>query len=480
MVSPSDISITTMTQDAYLWPGSDLKKSLLWKPLSAQQAHVMEMPENLKDLALDSRWPAFFPSPISLVTAGDGKRVTLERVVGASIVNRFPYVMALSFCKQAISRRHYPRTSFMEILESGGCAAIQYLEPGPELSRVMEVIHDIPDERSQARLNATGLKTRPAQTNGSPVFSEAYMVYEVQLVKPGKDFEGQPIYQTPWIDVGSHRVYFLEITAIQLRQDIAYGPKQIYWRSLPAWEPKSRIQTQAVFENPALAHRYTKAYTPHYVFPSSGTIAYQADTLIDGMAVKYLPPLAADQLEVDNDRARWPCFFPSSAALITTWVEDGCPNFMPCGSTTVLSRHPMVIAPCVSYSNINQRYAPRATLSSIRKSNRFGCAVPYIHDAIINAMRYAGNISFALDREKVANSGLEVSSYEGAPLLPALPIHYDCEVIGEVPLGTHVMFLGKVRSIRVRDDVSPDNPIRWYPWAEIDAASVVSSAVSNR
>ena len=439
----------------------------------------MEMPEDLKDLAMDSRWPAFFPSPISLVTARDGTRVALEKVVGASIVNRFPYVLALSFCKQAISRRHHPRTSFMEILESGECAAIQYLAPGPALSRVMEVIADSPDECSQVRLAATGLKTRPAQTNGSPVFSEAYMVYEARLVKPGKDLEGQPIYQTPWIDIGSHRVYFLEITAIQLRQEIACGQYQIYWRSLPDWEPRGEIQTRPVFENPVLAHQYTKPYTPHYVFPSRGTIAYEADAIVDGMAVKYLPPLAADQLEIDNDRARWPCFFPSSAAMITTWVEDGYPNVMPCGSTTVLSRYPMVIAPCVSYSKINQRYAPRATLSSIRKNKRFGCGVPYIHDAILDAIRYAGNISFASDRNKVANSGLEVLPYEGAPLLPALPIHYDCEVIGEVRLGTHIMFLGKVRSIQVRDDVGADNPMRWHPWAEIDAVSVASNAVSN-
>jgi flavin reductase (DIM6/NTAB) family NADH-FMN oxidoreductase RutF len=434
----------------------------------------MEMPESLEDLALDSRWPAFFPSAISLVTTCDGKHTALEKVVGASIVNRFPYVVALSFCKQAISQRHHSRASFMEVLESGECAAIQFLAPGPILSRVMEVIGEIPDERTQTRLDATGLKTRPAHTNRSPVFSEAYMVYEARFAKPGKDFEGQPIYPTPWIDIGSHRVYFLEITAIQLHQDIAGGPSRIYWRSLPAWAPRSEIMTRQVSQDLPLANQYIKGYTPHYVFPSGGTIAYEADTIVDGMAVKCLPPLAVDQVEVDNDRARWPCFFPSSAALITTWMEDGCPNLMPCGSTTVLSRHPMVIAPCVSYSAINQRYAPRATLSSIRQSKRFGCAVPYIHDAIVNAMRYAGNISFASDRDKVANSGLEVSRHEWAPLLPALPIHYDCEVIGEVRLGTHIMFLGEVRRIRVRDDVSVDNPMEWYPWAEIDASGAAT------
>jgi flavin reductase (DIM6/NTAB) family NADH-FMN oxidoreductase RutF len=136
----------------------------------------------------------------------------------------------------------------------------------------------------------------------------------------------------------------------------------------------------------------------------------------------------------------------------------------------------MVIAPCVAYSAINERYAPRATLSGIRRSHRFGCGVPYIHDAIIKAIRYAGNISFALDSRKVAHSGLKMSHHEWAPLFPALPIHYDCEVVGEVRMGTHIMFLGEVRRIRVRDDVSVDNPLEWYPSAEID----VAYAMSNR
>ena len=395
-MSHSETQTAATGQSAYLWPGSDLTESGLWQPVTGEKAYRREMPESLEQLAADSRWPAFFPSPISLVTTSDGSRTALEKVVGASIVNRFPYVVALSFCKQPLSRRHHIRATFMDVLEKGEGAAIQFLVPGPLLDRVMDVIATVPDENSGQRLQATGLPTREALTSRAAVFADAYMVYEARLVKPCKDFEGRPIYEKPWIDVGSHRVYFLEITAIQLRQDIANGEDRIYWRSLPAWAPINEIPARPVFENPILAGKYTKGYTPQYVFPSAGTIAFEADATIDGMAVKHLPPLAADQVQVDNDRARWPCFFPSSAGLITSWMEDGSPNLMPCGSTTVVSRHPMVIAPCVSYYAINERYAPRATLESIRKTGRFGCGVPYIHDAILNGIRYSGNISFAL------------------------------------------------------------------------------------
>jgi flavin reductase (DIM6/NTAB) family NADH-FMN oxidoreductase RutF len=459
----------TANQGEYTWPSHDLKKSKQWRPVPGEQAYRMEMPEALEQLAIDSRWPAFFPSSISLVTSSDGRRTALEKVVGASIVNRFPYVIALSFCKSNLSHRHHVRAKFMDVLEKGGEAAVQFLAPGPMLDNLMEVIATVPDQYSTRRIEATGMSTRQAVTNRAPVFTEAYMVYEARLARPSKDFDGNPIYQSPWVDVGSHRVYFMEITAIQLRQTIADGQERIYWRSLPEWTPQNELKTRPVSESPVFAGRYTKPYTPHYFFPSAGTVAFDADEVVDGMAIKNLPALALEQVQLDNDRARWPCFFPSSAGLITTWADNGVPNFMPCGSTTVLSRHPMVIAPCVTFSAINERYTRRATLDSIRKTRRFGCGVPYIHDSVLDAIRYAGNISFALDPDKVARSGLDVTPHAGAPLLPALPIHYDCEVIGEVTLGTHVMFLGEVRYIQVRDDLTGSNPMKWYPWAELPA-----------
>jgi flavin reductase (DIM6/NTAB) family NADH-FMN oxidoreductase RutF len=48
-----------------------------------------------------------------------------------------------------------------------------------------------------------------------------------------------------------------------------------------------------------------------------------------------------------------------------------------------------------------------------------------------------------------------------------LPVHFDCEVVGEVRLGTHVMFLGEVRRVLVRSDVTVANPLEWLPWANI-------------
>ena len=142
-------------------------------------------------------------------------------------------------------------------------------------------------------------------------------------------------------------------------------------------------------------------------------------------------------------------------------------GFIPCGSTTVVSRHPMVIAPCVSYASINERYAPRASVEIIRKAGAFSCGVPYIDDAIVHAIKYAGNNSLAVGPDKLARTGLRVAAGEWAPLLPDLPVSFECRVAGEIRLGTHVMFLGEVERIVVRADVTPANHLEWCPWADI-------------
>jgi flavin reductase (DIM6/NTAB) family NADH-FMN oxidoreductase RutF len=425
------------------------------------------LPEDRRALAADSRWPALFPSPMCVVTAADGAGAVLERVVGPSIVNRFPYVLALSFCVESLSERHHARRSFLRTLESGGAAAVQFLPPGRELDCVLGVIEKTPDSEARTRLGLTALGTRSALTCPAPVFADAYLVYEGRLARPGRDLEGVPIYSKPWRDVGSHRVYFLEVTAIQLRRDIAEGRSQIRWRSLPTWAPASTPPGSDVPGRDGRALGYQKGYTPHYAFPAAGTIAFEGDEVADGMVVKRLPSEAADQVEVDNDRARWPCFFPSSVGMITTWAADGRPNVMPCGSTTVVSRHPLVITPCVGYAAINERYAPRLTLDLIRRNGRFGCGVPYISERVVNAIKYAGNVSWQAAGDKVARSGLALEPGGRTPRLADLPVHFDCEVVGEERLGTHVMFLGEVRRIWARPDVTPANSLEWCPWADV-------------
>jgi flavin reductase (DIM6/NTAB) family NADH-FMN oxidoreductase RutF len=445
----------------YTWPHADA-------PLTGWTRDdtflVRTLPETPHELARDSRWPGFFPAPLCLVTTRCGQQTALEKVVGASIVNRFPYVVALSFCRTDLSARHHARRTFMQMLEDEGQATLQFLPPGPERDQCLQTILHSPERTTTQRLAEIGLPTRASATNNAPVFEHAYMAYEARLVRPTNDFDGVPIYQQSWVDCGSHRVYFLEINAIQLRDDLASGANQLHWRSLPDWTPTLPSRTRPM--PTAGTARYQKGFTADYAFPSRNTIAFEADEFAHGMAVKHLPPLPADQVEIDNDRARWPCFFPSSVGMITCTTPDGGVNVMPCGSTTIVSRAPLTVALAVSYAAINARYAPRATLGMIRAAGRFGCGVPYRHPAILDAIRYAGNHSYADDPAKVAHSGLTVDRVAPTPRLRELPVHFDCRVVREIRLGTHILFLGEVERVSARRDVL-QTPLQWCPWADV-------------
>ena len=446
----------------YTWPSVPLDASLGWKADPAAKERWLDLPEDPDRIAQDSRWPAFFPSPICLVTTGDGRQNALEKVVGASIVNRFPYIIALSFCVEDLSERHYARRSFCALLEQTRVAAVQLIVPGERLDAAMSAIASIPDGSSSERISASGLTTRSAITNSAPVFDDAYMVYEAELVEPSLDFEGVQIFDKPWTDVGSHRIYYLKISTIQLQEEVSRGDCQIKWRSLPAFQPQQPFKPEAAHTQ-VDKKGYTKRYTPNYSFPAEGTIAFEADYLRDGMAVQHVK----DALITDNDAARWPCFFPQSAGIITSRSADGTADVMPCGSTTIVSRNPMIVAPCIAYASVNERYAPRATLDLVLDSGWFGCGVPFIEDSVVEAIRYAGNLSLRDDVEKMANSGLLFGPGGRVPVTTGLPVFYECKLVGHQRLGSHIILFGEVQRIRVREDVSPENPLEWCPWPDV-------------
>lgn len=453
----------------YTWPESALEEQDVWQPLSDTNFLFRDMPETREALAADSRWPAMFPSPLSVVTTCHGEQTGLEKVVGASIVNRFPYIIALSFVREELSGRHYARSKFCQMLEAGGEAMVQFLEHGEPLDKTMGAIAAIEDDCTDARIAQTGLSWRPAETGSAPVFDASYLVYEAQLAKPSKTFEGQDVLEEPWVDVGSHRIYFLEVKAIQLRDDIAEGRTQISWKSMPRYTNPDRLDIQA--GDLSRGGKYMKGYTPDYRFPSAGTIAFERHKRANGMSVHMLPERAVDQVEVDNDKARWPCFFPSPVGMVTAWGPDGKANLMPCGSTTVVSRHPMVITPCISASAINERYAPRASTDFIRETGRFNVGVPFHDPAITAAIQYCGNFSFRDDDDKIARTGLRVSPESGAaPILEDLPITFECKLVGEVPMGTHIMMLGEVQRIVVHKALGKTAHIDWLPFADVEPA----------
>jgi hypothetical protein len=142
----------------YQWPDMP-GGSGPWRAAPDGQTLVRELPETRNELKADSRWPAFFPSSMCLVTASDGGTDVLEKVVGASIVNRFPYVVALSFCREQLSDRHHARRRFTDLIEKSGNVAIQFLPQGASLDRAMSAITSTTDAETASRIRRGGSPT---------------------------------------------------------------------------------------------------------------------------------------------------------------------------------------------------------------------------------------------------------------------------------------------------------------------------------
>jgi flavin reductase (DIM6/NTAB) family NADH-FMN oxidoreductase RutF len=453
----------------YTWPYPGALSAPGWLFDDALGRFVRPMPETREQLADDSRWPAFFPSSICIVTTHHNGTGHVEKVVGASIVNRFPYVVALSFCREALSPRHHVRRTFMNALEASRRVAVQFLMPSNSLERLMAAIANVSEDEPTKRFAAADLAVHSALSSEAPVFRDAYLVYECRLVRPGRDFDGVPINSDSWSDVGSHRIYFLEIDSISLREEMASGKSPIWWRSLPVWRggPSGMPRPDTASHRDRILSQtsFFKAYSPDYVFPGPGTIAFASDEHREGFAIKHLPPLPEDQVEVDNDLARWPCFFPSSLGILTVQDRAGRLGGMSCGSTTIVSRHPLTVAICISYARINERYAPRASLELFKGADYFGCGVPVYRQDVLDAISYLGNVSRRLDSEKVTSCGLTGRQLGRTIGFDELPVHYGCRIVDRIRLGTHLMLLGAVEDILVRPDVTPDAPLEWCPWA---------------
>ena len=305
----------------YRWPNSSDFDGPAWSAIDDGRLLTRAMPETAAELAQDSRWPALFPSAICIVTASDGQTTVLEKVVGASIVNRFPYTLALSFCRQPLSDRHYVRSTTMDTIEATGRVAVQFLRPGPALAQAMSAITKFPEDAMAERLRHAGPASCVGSVSKAPILDGAYLVYEGSLVRPGNDFEGNAVNAQPFIDCGSHRIYNFEIDAISLADEVASADRPVQWRSLPVWRgvaPTADDSEHAREDREQRLSRakYVKSYRPDYVFPSPETIAFAGTPNNKGFSELNFEPFVQSQAEVDNDQARWPCFFP-----IFAWVD---------------------------------------------------------------------------------------------------------------------------------------------------------------
>ena len=140
---------------------------------------------------------------------------------------------------------------------------------------------------------------------------------------------------------------------------------------------------------------------------------------------------------------------PVPAVLVSCAGPDGRPNALAVAwAGTVCSDPPMC-----SVSIRPDRYSH----GLIKESGEF--VINLCSEDMLRALDYCG-VRSGRDEDKLKNAGLVPVPAEGMTFAPAIdgaPLHLACSVQSVQPLGSHDLFLGKIVSLSVREDLLDEN-----------------------
>lgn len=143
---------------------------------------------------------------------------------------------------------------------------------------------------------------------------------------------------------------------------------------------------------------------------------------------------------------------PVPVWIIGSYDKDGKPNIMTASWVGICSSKP----PCVTISLRESRH----TYTNIMGTGSFTVNIPSVEFADVAA--YVGTVS-GRDRDKFADCGLTpvASKKVNAPYIKEFPIVLECMMIRTMPLGSHTMFIGEIKDVKVdpsilKKDGAPD------------------------
>ncbi len=136
-----------------------------------------------------------------------------------------------------------------------------------------------------------------------------------------------------------------------------------------------------------------------------------------------------------------PILFPMPAVLIGTYRDDGAANAMTAAWAAACCAKP----PCLGVAVRDSRL----TYETLRSRRAFTVCVPPA--ALVREVDYLGIVSGKRAPDKLERAGLdsERGSEVDAPALLGCPVVAECELRGELELGSHTWFAGEVKQVQV-------------------------------
>jgi len=140
---------------------------------------------------------------------------------------------------------------------------------------------------------------------------------------------------------------------------------------------------------------------------------------------------------------------PRPAVLVGTFIDDK-PNFITVSWAGITSASP----PTMSIAIRNIRYS----LKGILQNKTFSVNIPSTD--LVKETEFCGNVSGA-DYNKVEECGFKIfnGKIKNAPLIAQCPINIECEVLQNINIGDHSLFIGEIVETYISEDCfTNDNP----------------------
>lgn len=148
----------------------------------------------------DDSYPVFVPSIAVMISCADARgRVNITPVVAWTVVARYPFTVAIGLCNGHYSENYFPRHSRKIIRQTR-----EFVLNIPDASLCEAVTKAGSVSGAQGGIDKfalTGLTPGPARTVRAPIIQECPINLECKV--------------TRIVRVGSHDVFFAEVTAIQ-------------------------------------------------------------------------------------------------------------------------------------------------------------------------------------------------------------------------------------------------------------------------
>ena len=136
--------------------------------------------------------------------------------------------------------------------------------------------------------------------------------------------------------------------------------------------------------------------------------------------------------------------YPCPAVMVTSADMEGRPNIMTAAWAGTICSDPVM----VSISIRPERYS----YGVIHDTHEF--VINLTTRSLVKAADYCG-VKSGRDTDKFTDTGLTPfpCSTVSAPMIKESPVAIECVVADEISLGSHVMFLGRVTAVSVREEL---------------------------